>query len=70
MIKKIHELRQKSHAEKDRIALLGATIVTVFVVLFWLAGVTAFSKPNESQKADVAGPIKELTNSFSNAFNE
>ncbi len=68
MIKKIHELRQKSHAEKEKIALLGATVVTLLIVLFWIAGVTAFPTTNESQKADTTGPIKEITNSFSNTF--
>ena len=68
MIKKIHELREKSHAEKERIAFMGATLITFFIILFWLAGVTAFSKVDQNQKADASGPMQELLASFTGVF--
>jgi hypothetical protein len=68
MIKKIHELRERNHAEKERIAFVGATLITFFIVLFWLAGMTAFSKIDQNQKADSGGPVKELLASFTGVF--
>lgn len=68
MIKKIHELRKKSHAEKERIALMGATIVTFFIVLFWLAGVNTLYKTDVDQRAQVGAPFDELKESVSGVF--
>lgn len=68
MIKKIHELRKRTHAEKERIAFIGATIVTLFIVLFWLAGVTTLNKRDQNQRAQVSAPAQELKESFSGVF--
>lgn len=66
MKKYLNNLREKEQHEKDRIAFIGAFTITLFIVLFWLAGVSALNnEPAQNQSANVSSPLSIFTEIFS-----
>lgn len=70
MKKTIHRLRKKDKHEKDRIAFIGALVITTFIVLFWLASFSIGGSPTTTsqQMANTSGPIDVIVDSFANVF--
>jgi hypothetical protein len=70
MKKTINKLRQKPQHEKERIAFFGAFLMTLVILLFWLAGITAFdSNPDQSQAANVTSPADSFKKQFNDILN-
>jgi hypothetical protein len=67
MKKTIEHLRKKEQHEKDRIAFMGAVTITVFIALFWLAGVTTSGvySIEEDQSANTITPFDSIKEQFS-----
>ena len=70
MKKTIHQLRKKDQHEKDRIAFLGALVVTTFIALFWLVGFTVNPGSGDSQLANTKGPIDNIVGAAAEIFGD
>ncbi len=71
MRKIIENLRKKDQYEKDKIAFLGALVMTACIAMFWVLGITTTSsKDSDSQLANAATPFESIKQDFVNLFEE
>jgi uncharacterized membrane protein len=68
MKKTIQRLRKKEQFEKDKIALVGATVITLVIALAWLIGITTIKNPSESQMANTSTPFQNIKEDISQLF--
>lgn len=69
MKKTIQKLKKKEQHEKERIAFVGALVVTLIIVMFWLVGITTVPEAQNDQVANTQSPFKALVNQFNDAIN-
>jgi len=68
MRKTIEHLRKKERHEKEKIAFVGAIVITGLIVMFYLAGITALNSPSKEQVANTQGPIESIKGQFSDLY--
>lgn len=68
MKKIINNLKKKEQHEKERIAFVGAFVVTLIIVMFWLVGITTIPQTQKEQVANTSTPFKAMMEQFKQVF--